>query len=408
MPAIAADAQDTWPPRVLVTVTGLTVGDAISVYRVADGVRTLVRAGSVAAVGDVSFLRTDAELPFGVPVSYVAIVNGSSEYATTAVTYSLPGGRVALSDAISGAAAEVVILAWPDRIRDRDSTVFRVGGRTVVVSGDLGQPTGAVELFCDTTAAVRAVADLAESATGGVVQIRQPGGYDGVDSHVAVLSATERRWSQDGSDQRRIIVWSVAETQPWASALEARGTTLQDIADVYDVPGPILNANPYFETNATNWSALGGAVTRSTAQAHQGVASLLLTPDGATATVQARSENVPVAAGRYYGGAAWVRCAVSRSVTISLIWRDAGSSILSSTVGPTVALTANTWTYLEVAGVAPTGATQAMLVPMSLTGTPPSGHLTYADEAIVRELPTLQDLADDYPTLLAVAQGEFA
>lgn len=234
MTAITATTQDTWPPRVLVSVTGLTVGDGIEVYRAVAGRRTLVRAGT-ATTADTSFLRTDAELPFGQPVSYVAVINDTTEYATGPVTYALPGGRVAVSDAISGDAAETVILAWPERTRDRDSTVFRVGGRTVVVSGPMGQPTGDIELFTSTTAAYDDLMALFSSATEGVVQIRQPGGYDGVDSYLAVLAATERRWSQDGSDPRRIVVVQAAEVEGWAPALENRGTTLQDIADAYNV-----------------------------------------------------------------------------------------------------------------------------------------------------------------------------
>lgn len=233
MPSTTASAQDTWPPRVLVSVTGLTVGSGIELYRAVGGQRTLVRAGADPTVSDTSFLRVDAELPFGVPVSYVAVVNAATEYATPPTTYFLPGGKVAVTDAVNDTAAEVVILAWPEKPRDRQASVFRAGGRTVVVSGPMGMFTGDIELFCDTTAAVDALTTVVEGAAEGVVQIRQPGGYDGVDSYVAVLGMTERRFSQDGSDPRRVVVLQVAETEGWAPQLEARGTTLQDLADAY-------------------------------------------------------------------------------------------------------------------------------------------------------------------------------
>lgn len=231
--AITPTVQDAYPPRVLVSVTGLTIGDSVQLYRVVGGERTLVRAGTDASVADTSFLRVDAELPFGTPVSYVAVVEGVAT-STSPTTYTLPGGKVALSDAISGLSAEVVIFAWDDKAFTRDSSRFRVGGRNIVVSGDLGQYESTLELYLETTSAGEQLLALLRNATEAVVQLRQPGGYDGVDSYIVVDGASERRFSQDGSDPRRIWALTVAETDPWAPALEARGFTLADIADWYD------------------------------------------------------------------------------------------------------------------------------------------------------------------------------
>lgn len=232
---LTAQAVDTWPPRVMVAMTMLTTGDQVEVYRDAGAGRQLLRGGAL-ITGDPSVLRFDGELPFGVPVRYVAVVNGATEYATPWVSYTLPGGLVALTDAITGQAAEVVILAWPDRTRSRDSSVFRVGGRSVAVLGPLGGAESTVELMTETTTARDQLVALLEQATEGVVQIRQPGGYDGVDTYVAVLDVVERRWSQDGTDQRRVTAVNVVEVEGWAPALEARGTTLQDLADTYPAP----------------------------------------------------------------------------------------------------------------------------------------------------------------------------
>lgn len=231
--AISALEQDTWPPRVLVTVTGLTVGDGVALYRVVGGDRTLIRAGSTASAIDTSFLRTDAELPFGVSVGYLAVVNGADEYATTPATYVLPGGKVAVTDAIDGTAAEVVILAWEEKAYQRRASVFKVGGRNVVVSGDLGMFEGDIELFTGTDSSRDNLTTVLRDATEGVVQIRQPGGYAGVDAYVSVLGAVERRWSQDGSDERRVFALQVAEVEGWAPALEARGFTYADLDAAY-------------------------------------------------------------------------------------------------------------------------------------------------------------------------------
>jgi hypothetical protein len=232
--AIGAVEQDSYPPRVLVSVTGLTLGDDVEVFRVVAGVRTALRAGAAADVDDTAFLVLDAELPFGIPVSYVAVVNSTTEYATSAASHTLPGGNVVVSDAVTGTAAEVMILAWPFKRRDRAASVFRLAtGETVVVSGPRPMFAGTIELYVETDAARAQLDAVLATATANTVQIRQPGGYSDVDCYVSVLSDDVRRWSQDGTDQRRIFALDVAEVSPWASDLEATGYTYQDLEDVY-------------------------------------------------------------------------------------------------------------------------------------------------------------------------------
>lgn len=230
--ALSASVQDVYPPRVLLSVTGLTIGDDVELFRSVAGERTPVRGGAVTAT-DTSVVRTDAELPFGVPVTYVARVNDSTEYTAGPTTYTLPGGKVALSDAISGEAAEVVITAWPEKATERVASSFVVGGRNVVVSGPRGMWTADIEILTETTSARENMARLFDAATSGTVQVRQAGGYDGVDCYVAVLTDSERRFSQDGSDQRRLWTLKVSEVEGWSSDLEARGYTLADIETAY-------------------------------------------------------------------------------------------------------------------------------------------------------------------------------
>lgn len=230
---IAVEQQDVWPPRTLITVTNLTVGDSIALYRVVAGARTLVRAASDDAVSDPAFVRVDAELPFGVPVSYVAVVNGSLEYATSSTSYVLTGGKVAISDAITGLSAEVVIMSIDPLTYNPGATVFQVGGRNVVVTGDMPGWSGTWEFYVETTAAAEQVRNLIAAATEGIVQVRQPGGYDGIDCYAGVTSVDVARFSQDGSDQRRLVRGALVQVEAWADALEARGYTLQDLADAY-------------------------------------------------------------------------------------------------------------------------------------------------------------------------------
>jgi hypothetical protein len=224
--------QDVWPTRVLVAVTGILVGDSVAIYRQVGTERVLVQNGSTTSSTDVAFLRVDGQLPFGVPVSYVAVIN-NDETDTPAITYVLDGGKVAITDAITGLAAEVVIWAWPDKIYDRSATAFSPGNRNVVVSGDFGQFESDLEVYVDATSSADNLKEVLTGATQGIVQLRQPGGYDDVDCYVVVTQFRPRRWAQDGSDQKRIFAMHVIEVDPWASGLSASGFTYQDLADAY-------------------------------------------------------------------------------------------------------------------------------------------------------------------------------
>jgi hypothetical protein len=233
-PAISVIAQDVYPPRTLVTVTGLTVGDNVAIYRLVAGQRTLIRAGSTLAAIDVAFLRVDAELPFGVPVSYVAVV-GDMEVSTAPVTYTLPGGKVALSDAVSGASAEVVIGAWPEKRYARNGSVLAAGSRNIAVLQELGQFASEIELVTETDSSRENLLALFRSATNGILQLRAPDTllYPGVDCFLAVLAFAERRFSQDGSDPRRLWACTVFQTNGWAATLEAVGFTYADLEAGY-------------------------------------------------------------------------------------------------------------------------------------------------------------------------------
>lgn len=231
--SVAAALQSgPWPPRVLVTVTGVASGGTTDVFRRVGGVDTILRAGR-RRDSPASFVVVDAEFPFGVPVTYYVETFLDGTATDGPHTYELPGGKVALSDAITGLSAEVMIMSWPEIRRPRQSTVFVAGGRNVAVQGPLGQWTGQAELFVETTSSLDNLTTLLEQATAGIVQIRQPGGYDGVDSYVAVTEMTVRRFSQDGSDQRRLVLLDMAQVDPWGTTLEARGYTYDDLAAAY-------------------------------------------------------------------------------------------------------------------------------------------------------------------------------
>ena len=169
--------------------------------------------------------------------------------------------------------------------------------------------------------------------------------------------------------------------EPFALGLRETLTTVT-VSNDPDSPAP-ANANPYFETNANNWTPVGGSFARSTAQFHQGAASGLLTPDGASAQVRVESDQVTVTAGSSYRASAWMRCASTRSVDVNINWFGNSGATYLSTSTATIAVTAGTWTYGELIATAPAGADRAT-VQVSMTGTPPASDLVYVDEAMIR------------------------
>ena len=233
--ALSLVVQDMYPDRVLLTITGLVDGNTYSVTRRPAGstVRVPVRgADQVIALSDAAVLA-DAEEPFGVELTYTLTVDGI-DLESELITVTLSGAKVALSDAIAGNAAEVVIMAWPNKSYEVPASVFKLSGRNIVVSGQAGGFEGSLELFTETDDARSNVVDLIKSATSGILQIRQAGPYDDVDAYVKVLRFAPTRWSQDGSDQRRVIALDVVETGPWAPGLPSSTFTWADVAADYD------------------------------------------------------------------------------------------------------------------------------------------------------------------------------
>lgn len=232
--AIAISEQSTWPPRVLVTVTDLTLGDSVVVYREVEGERTELRAGSSAEVTDTSFLVLDAELPFGVPVSYVAVVNDAAEYASATATYTLSGGNVAVTDAVTGLSSEVKIQDWPSKDYERKSTKFAVGGRSVVVASGFTMFSSEITLFTETTSQGGNLEDLLRNATEGTIQIRSASGNPDTEGYVVVTGFRKERYDRhDSSDQRRLWVLDAEEVESWAPEQEAAGYSYADLDTQY-------------------------------------------------------------------------------------------------------------------------------------------------------------------------------
>jgi len=203
--------QDTYPDRLLLTVQGLVDGNTFSITRRVAGstVRVPVRGADNLPMTSDAAVFVDAEEPFGVELTYTLTIDGI-DAESELVTVTLAGGKVALSDAIAGNAAEVVILAWPDKSYEVPGSVFKVPGRNIVVSGQAGGWEGGLELVTETNDARANVIDLIGSATSGILQIRQA-----------------------GSDPRRVLALDVVEVEPWAPGLASSTFTWADVAAAY-------------------------------------------------------------------------------------------------------------------------------------------------------------------------------
>lgn len=226
--------QDSWPPRHQITASGLS-DDTFNLYRVVGSARTLIRgAGEVYVYPETVFLVIDAELPFDVPFSYeLQTADGTVQDTDGPHTVSLPGGNVALTDAITGLSAEVMIGAIDDLDRTATAAVYAVDGRNHVITAPLNQPQTVIECFTATLTARDNLRSLIAGATAGIIQCRGPSADYDVDAYYAVLATRERRFSADGSDPRRVTALTVAEVDGWPTDVEATGYTYADLAAVY-------------------------------------------------------------------------------------------------------------------------------------------------------------------------------
>src|ERR1044072_221103 len=170
-----AVVSDTFPDKIRVTVGGLTAGQLVTITRtpVGETARTAVRGFNGYTTLTSALVRTDAEAPFGVTLNYTLTVD---ELDTAGASSTISVDRVVLSDAVSGDAAQVVILAWPDKRIERSTAVYPIAGRSIVVSGPTGGFSSSIDVFVETDDSKNSVLNLLKNATSGIIQIRSDRG----------------------------------------------------------------------------------------------------------------------------------------------------------------------------------------------------------------------------------------
>ncbi|MCM1972335.1 hypothetical protein [Streptomyces sp. G1] len=243
---VTAAAQSVFPPRNLVSVTGLLADDitSVTVYR-QDGTNLIpVRAASgIDTTGQDALLRVDAEQPLGVAINYAAVltdVNGGQWTVYSGSITSTVDGDV-VSDAIRGIGALVKIETPLDKKRSREATTFNVGGRLVVVGRPRSAPTTTFTLRTETDENGDALDEVLANATEGILLVRKQVSLSRLDGHFALLDDTE---APTWYDEYRWWTVEVVKTEAWPDNLEAAGFTLQDIADNFDTLADIAAAFP--------------------------------------------------------------------------------------------------------------------------------------------------------------------
>jgi hypothetical protein len=135
-------------------------------------------------------------------------------------------------------------------------------------------------------------------------------------------------------------------------------------------PGGLLNENPFFDTDTTDWSGNNTTIARSTAQVlphPRAVASLLITPNGSSATGDARCTQTAVGSiqpGASYTASLWAYSPGGwDELQPAVNWHESdGTYISTSSTGGGFAVAAGVWTYLEATFTAPATSSRAVML----------------------------------------------
>ena len=233
--SVSVSPQSVFPPRNLVSATGLTGDDitTVTLYRQVGTDLTPVRAASgIDVTGQSSLLRVDAEQPFGISLTYAAVltdVNGAQWTVYSSPITSTVAADV-ISDAIRGVGAAVKVESPLEKKRDRDAAQFNVGGRIVVVGRPRSAPSSTITVRTETDEDGDALNDVLDNATEGVILVRKQTSLTRLDGSYALLTDSE---APTWYDEFRWFTLDVVKADDWPDTMEAAGFTLQDIANNY-------------------------------------------------------------------------------------------------------------------------------------------------------------------------------
>ncbi|MFI6560403.1 hypothetical protein [Streptomyces sp. NPDC050534] len=234
---VNASAQSVFPPRNLVSATGLAGDNIVSatLYRQVGTTLTPVRAASnIDVTGQATLLRVDAEQPFGVSMNYAAVL--TDLFGQQWTVYSGPITSTVtsdvISDAIRGVGAAVKIEAPLGWKRDRNTTQFNVNGRIIVQGKPRSARSGTIVARTETDGDGDALNGVLDNATEGIILVRKQNSLERLDGTYALTDDSE---DPNWYDEFRWFQLNVYKSDDWPDVLEAAGFTLADIAANFSI-----------------------------------------------------------------------------------------------------------------------------------------------------------------------------
>jgi hypothetical protein len=162
------------------------------------------------------------------------------------------------------------------------------------------------------------------------------------------------------------------------------GTTRMELYRRKVVYSSPANSNPYFEVDAADWGNVSyTSAARSTTVAHQGVASLFLTPSGAAASPYVQTVTItPMGAVQRWEARAWFRSTTAlRPVRLKLQWYNVSNVLISESVRD-FTVVAGVWVWARHVATAPPTAVGVRWA-IGQINTPAATDTLYVDEAVL-------------------------
>lgn len=164
-------------------------------------------------------------------------------------------------------------------------------------------------------------------------------------------------------------------------------TTDAPAMTMWENPLPLSVDQMTIETSATGWTGNSSNVTvsRTTAFAYEGIASLVLT-SLAAGTMFAKANpatTIPASPGQVWTLMAWFRAdTVPRNCELDIIWRDSGGVIIGQQFSVPTMNSTSGWTLVTATGTAP--ALTAFVNPMvQVDSTGAAGEVHYVDRILL-------------------------
>jgi hypothetical protein len=135
-------------------------------------------------------------------------------------------------------------------------------------------------------------------------------------------------------------------------------------------PGSLLNSNPFFDSDTTDWTGQNATISRVTTanRVHphpRAVASLFIAPNGSSASGGATctlTSSGTITPGAQYAASLWAYTSGGWSdLRPAIDWYTSGGSFISSGLGSGSAVGEAQWTYLEQTLTAPATASRAVM-----------------------------------------------